>query len=166
MPDNDMTRIPDELLETFRNYLAKVDSAVVRDFLGDVAWAMPERMLSVNALPCLAHLARVAELAGPAEKELAGRVAQHAAALCWGQTYTAADFGQHFMDNYGWIELFGTRGHFANDTIAAGFLVLGPDVIYPDHHHEAEEVYIPLTGGTEWRMRDGPFVKRKGGEII
>jgi Dimethlysulfonioproprionate lyase len=163
---NDVTRIPDELLKAFRNYLAGVDSAPVRDFLGDIAWAMTERQLAANALPCLTHLARAAELAGPAERELAGRLARRAAALCWGQTYTAADFGQHFMDNYGWVELFGTRGHFANETIAAGFLVLGPDVIYPDHHHVAEEIYIPLTGGTEWRVGDGPFVKRKGGEVI
>jgi Dimethlysulfonioproprionate lyase len=163
---NAVTKIPDELLEAFHNYLARADSALVRDFLGEIAWAMPERQLAANELPCLAQLARAAELAGPAEAEMAGRLLRDAAALAWGQTYTTADFGQHFVDNYGWMELFGTRGHFANDTVAAGFLVLGPDVVYPDHHHVAEEVYIPLTGGTEWRMGDGPFVKRNGGEVI
>ena len=52
-----------------------------------------------------------------------------------------------FIDNYGWLEVFGTRGHFANDAMAGGFLILGPDIVYPDHHHVAEELYIPLTGG-------------------
>jgi hypothetical protein len=163
---NDVTRIPDEMLQMFRDYLAQVDSAVLSDFLGDVEWAMPRRRLAPNGLPCLSHLVRAAKLAGPAEAELAARLARNAAALHWGQTYTADDFGQYFMNNYGWVELFGTRGHFANDKVAAGFLVLGPDVVYPDHHHEAEEMYLPLTGGTEWRKGEGPFVQRKSGEVI
>ena len=28
--------------------------------------------------------------------------------------------------------------------------MLGPGVEYPRHRHEAEEVYIPLTGQTHW----------------
>ena len=112
-------------------------------------------------------LTRAAELAGRGGSgPSAQRLERHAAQLCWGQTYTSADFGQHFMDNYGWVELFGTRGHFVHDRTAAGFLVLGPDVVYPDHHHVAEEIYIPLTGGAAWRMGDGPFVEREGGEVI
>ena len=84
----------------------------------------------------------------------------------WGQTYTAADFGQKFIDNYGWLEVFGTRGHFANDAMAGGFLILGPDIDYPDHHHIAEELYIPLTSGTDWRMGDGPYRERASGEVV
>ena len=41
-----------------------------------------------------------------------------------------------------------------------------PDIDYPDHHHVAEEIYIPLTGGTEWRMGDGAFAARAAGEVI
>ena len=93
-------------------------------------------------------------------------MARHRETLHWGQTYTTADFGQGFIDNYGWVELFGTRGHFANDRIAAGFLILGPDIVYPDHHHVAEELYVPLTEGTEWRKGEGAFVVRAAGAII
>ena len=84
----------------------------------------------------------------------------------WGQTYTAADFGQGFIDNYGWLEVFGTRGHFVNDEVAGGLLILGPGIVYPDHHHIAEEIYIPRTGGTEWRMGEGGFRMRDAGEVI
>jgi hypothetical protein len=65
---NAVAKIPDELLEAFRDYLARVDSDLVRNFLGDIAWAMPGRQLAANELPCLAHLARAAELAGPAHR--------------------------------------------------------------------------------------------------
>ena len=34
--------------------------------------------------------------------------------------------------------------------MACGVLMLGPQVEYPRHRHEAEEVYIPLTGQTLW----------------
>jgi hypothetical protein len=87
-------------------------------------------------------------------------------ALVWGQTYSAADFGPHFLDNYGWTEVFGSRGPFVNGRVAGGFLLLGPDILYPDHHHVAEEIYIPLTGGAEWRTAGAPFVKRDAGEVI
>ena len=89
-----------------------------------------------------------------------------AATFAGGRPTPTADFGQNFIDNYGWMELFGTRGHFDSDKIAAGFLILGPDIVYPDHHHVAEELYVPLTGGTEWRKGEGGFTVRPAGEVI
>ena len=113
---------------------------------------------SPPGLPASAISIARSDLAPAAERPLVELLARHRNEWRWGQTYTSADFGQHFMDNYGWVELFGTRGHFANDQIAAGFLLLGPDITYPDHHHIAEELYVPLTGGTEWRKGEGGFV--------
>jgi Dimethlysulfonioproprionate lyase len=164
--ESDVTTIFDELLGEFRTYLSGIETAPVGDFVHGIDWNMPARKLDAHPLPCLACLPRLAMLAVPAERGLARLLARHASALRWGQTYTTADFGQHFIDNYGWMELFGTRGHFRNDAVAAGFLILGPDVVYPDHHHVAEEVYIPLTGGTEWRMGESAFRHRQGGEVI
>lgn len=161
-----MATIFDDLLNAFRCYLLRVDAAIVRDFVGDLGWEMPERKLHANSLACLRHLSHAVELASPDERELTMRLAHQAGALRWGQTYTEADFGRHFIDNYGWMELFGTRGHFRNERIAAGFLILGPGIVYPDHHHIADEVYIPLTGAAEWRMGDGDFRRRRGGEVI
>ncbi len=161
-----LTTIFDELLGGFQAYLSGIESAPVGDFLGGIDWNMPLRNLGAHRLPCLAHLPRLAEIAEPGEHRIAGLLARHTPVLRWSQTYTAADFGQHFVDNYGWVELFGTRGHFHNDAVAAGFLVLGPDVLYPDHHHVAEEIYIPLTGGTGWRMGESGFRERRGGEVI
>ncbi|WP_287308542.1 dimethylsulfonioproprionate lyase family protein, partial [Mesorhizobium sp.] len=115
---------------------------------------------------CLRQLDRIAELAPANAKPLARLLAERRGELRWGQTYSEADFGKGFIDNYGWLEVFGTRGHFVNDEVAAGLLILGPDVVYPDHHHVAEEIYIPLTGGTEWRMGEGGFRTREAGEVI
>lgn len=157
----------DGLLQAFREYLEATDSAVAAgSFLGDIDWQMPARPLKPNGVKCSELLDRSIESAHAESRPLARILAAQRDELRWGQTYTAADFGQRFIDNYGWVELFGTRGHYVNDKVAAGFLMLGPGVEYPDHHHLAEEVYIPLTGGAEWRMGDAPFRQRRGGEVI
>ncbi|RWM23221.1 MAG: transcriptional regulator [Mesorhizobium sp.] len=161
-----MTTNFDELLERFHAYLETFDDALVRDAVARIDWAMPARPLEAHPLPCLRQLDRIVELA-PANAQPLGRLlAQRRGELRWGQTYSEADFGETFIDNYGWVEVFGTRGHFANDEVAAGLLILGPDIVYPDHHHVAEEIYIPLTGGTEWRMGEGSFRRRDAGEVI
>lgn len=161
-----MGAIFSELLDGLRAYLGTLDSAVARDAVRRIDWDMPDRPLEPRPLACLRHLARAAELAPPVAKPLARLLASHRDEFHWGQTYAEADFGRHFIDNYGWLELFGTRGHFANEAVAGGFLVLGPGVVYPDHHHVAEEIYVPLTGGTEWRMGEGGFHVRAAGEVI
>jgi hypothetical protein len=161
-----MTSPAAELLMAFRAYLEALDDDIARDFVGGIDWTMPERTLEPSGLYCVGYLDRAVDLAPSAERALVELLARHRHELRWGQTYTADDFGRTFIDNYGWMELLGTRGHFASDKIAAGFLILGPDIVYPDHHHIAEELYLPLTGGTEWRKGEGGFTARSAGEII
>jgi hypothetical protein len=164
-----VSKVSDELLSGANTFLAGFGGEPARSFIEDIDWSMPARKLAPRSLPCLVHLDRAAEIAGTESKSLARLLRDHGSEFHWGQTYTAADFGQAFIDNYGWLEVFGTRGHFANDSIAGGFLILGPGIEYPDHHHVAEELYIPLTGGTEWRMGGmggRPYQTRGAGEVI
>ncbi|TPL56138.1 transcriptional regulator [Mesorhizobium sp. B2-4-2] len=161
-----MTTKFDELLERFHAYLASVGDFLVQDAVARIGWDMPARELEPHSLGCLRHLDRAAELTPARTKQLVQFLAQERGESRWGQTYGESDFGKAFIDNYGWLEVFGTRGHFANDEVAAGVLILGPDIVYPDHHHVAEEIYIPLTGGTEWRMGEDSFHKREAGEVV
>ncbi len=161
-----MTTKFDELLRRFHAYLACVDDALVGDAVARIGWEMPARAREPHTLNCLRHLDRALELATPGAKLLVRWLAEHRGDLHWGQTYSQSDFGRGFIDNYGWLEVFGTRGHFANDEVAAGVLILGPEIVYPDHHHIAEEIYIPLTGGAEWRMGEAGFRKREAGEVV
>lgn len=161
-----MTTVFDELLSGLRHLVAQSHGAPLRDFAGGIDWSMRPRALEPQGLPCLGHLARAARIAGGGAAPLARFIDDRAHDFRWGQTYTAADFGRRFIENYGWLEVFGTRGHFENRKAAGGFLILGPGIAYPDHHHVAEEIYIPLTGGTEWRMGEGPFRRREAGEVI
>jgi hypothetical protein len=158
--------IPRRVLVATREYLAGFEETALETFLGDVARPMEERTLIANPLPCLRHLDRIASVAAGDGSEIIRLLANSRDGLRWGQTYTEEDFSRDFIENYGWMELVGTRGHFVNEEIAAGFLVLGPHLHYPDHHHAAEEIYIPLTGDTAWRKDDGPYVEHRAGTVI
>lgn len=160
-----MTTIFSELLSGMRLYLEGF-AEPVRSFVADLSWEMPERQLDARTLAVVRHLPACTAASSTRGEELAIGLAEKADRLHWGQTYAASDFGREFLDGYGWVELFGTRGHFANDVLAGGFLLLGPGISYPDHHHVAEEIYVPLTGGTRWRKGEGGFVLRAADEVI
>jgi hypothetical protein len=153
------------LLTATRDYLAGIEAAALARFLDGADWSMEERPLPARPLPCLRHLDRIASIAGEG-REIVGLLVRNRDVFHWGQTYTETDFGRHFIENYGWLDLFGTRGHFINDLTAGGFLILGPHLHYPDHHHVAEEVYIPLTGGTAWRKAAGSYAELPAGTVI
>jgi mannose-6-phosphate isomerase-like protein (cupin superfamily) len=156
----------DKVLAGFRAVLDQLEHPVVGSFAAEIDWDMAQRDLTAASLPCLVHLPRATTSATGAGAPLACLLAENSRSLSWGQTYNASDFGRHFMENYGWTEIFGTRGHFANSQVAGGFLLLGPNVTYPDHHHEAEEIYVPLTGGALWKMGRENFSSRDAGEVI
>jgi hypothetical protein len=157
--------IPRRLLAGTREYLAGFEETVLETFLGR-GRAMEERTLTANPLPCLRHLDRIASMPAGQGSKIIRLLADNRDRFHWGQTYTKEDFGREFIENYGWMELVGTRGHFVSEEIAAGFLVLGPHLHYPDHHHAAEEIYIPLTGDTAWRKGDGPYAEHAAGSVI
>ena len=154
------------LLDAFRDYLSLREEAEVRDWLGGFDWRLSERSLKPEPLPPVRHLPAVAPFLGKAETRLGRAFIDHAPGLQWLRSYGPEDFGQHFFDNYAHVELIGTRGHFASSEIAAGLVLYGPNVVYPDHWHVAEEIYIPLTGNGWWSRDGRQHEKRRAGDFI
>lgn len=124
------------------------------------------RAVEPAGLPVCATLAAAAVGAPADHAALVAGLRDGAAGLRWGQTYGAAEFGAAFLQGYGWTELIGLRGPIASETVAVGFLLLGPGVDYPPHAHEAEEVYLPLSGTAEWMRGEGPFTPVPPGVVI
>ncbi|MEE4211718.1 MAG: dimethylsulfonioproprionate lyase family protein [Parvularcula sp.] len=81
----------------------------------------------------------------------------HRADLAWGQTYNAADFGETFLDSYGWVYLVGPSAPVQSDDALCALMVLGPHTHYPLHRHHAEEIYICVAGDLEIRQDDRPW---------
>jgi hypothetical protein len=156
-----------EIAKAFYGYLdTRKAEEPVKSFLADFSWPFEERAVTPSRLKVVDSLSGVSPAAGDAERALLDTLAKTAGFLDWRQTYGISDFSQAFLDNYGWVEIFGTRGHFQSDTVAGGFLMLGPHTIYPDHHHIAEEIYIPLTEHSLWSMGGAPFQFRMAGDVI
>ena len=88
--------------------------------------------------------------------------------MAWTQTahYRAA-LGDDYMDNYAYSQVVGGWDSMVeHDRIAVGLFLIGPGRHYPEHHHEAEEIYFPLSGDTLWSLDGGPAVPREPGETI
>ena len=98
--------------------------------------------------------------------DLVAAVCQAARSLSWRQTYAAKDIDRVFLDNYAWSEILGANGPLASERLACGFLLLGPSTLYPRHRHEAEEIYLPLSGTASWQQGDAPWRERSPGTPI
>lgn len=148
-------------------FLVGMDDHRLKSYLTD--WPSPKdafRATSPCDLPVLAYMPAAIKTAckktGNIVSMLAGIVDQ----IAWGQTYTAEDFGVEFLKKYGWTEFIGQRGPIPSEQMACGVLMLGPQVEYPRHRHEAEEVYIPLTGQTHWQQGHQEWTLRPLGQPI
>jgi quercetin dioxygenase-like cupin family protein len=124
------------------------------------------RDIAPRTLPVLAFMYQAIETASEKTKGIVNTLALMADHLAWGQTYSKEDFGAEFLESYGWTEFIGLRGPIPSENMACGVLMLGPGIIYPRHRHEAEEVYIPLSGQTLWRQENQDWTVRELGRAI
>jgi Dimethlysulfonioproprionate lyase len=124
------------------------------------------RPVVARSLPVVAALRGLAQLAAPETRALVEALEAMAHELDWRQTYSKADFGELFLENYGYNEWIGQRGAFMSDRVACGVLLLGPETEYPDHSHPAEELYLPLAGHAFWRVAQSDWRLRPPGTWI
>lgn len=91
--------------------------------------------------------------------------------LTWTQNpnYRRTPPSERFLDNYGYAVIAGPRGGppalLQHEGCALGVLLLGPETVYPCHHHPATEVYVPLTAA-EWWREQGPWRSEAAGTAI
>ncbi len=123
------------------------------------------RPRSESSLPVLSWLPRIAESAG-SFAGLASCLCRAAASLDWRQSYSEAQVGAQFLRNYGFAEIVGLGAAVRSERLACGFLLLGPDTLYPRHRHEAQEIYVPVSGTAQWLQGDERWRSRPPGAII
>ena len=152
------------LVIAIRNFLQGFNDSHLKSFLAN--WPSSDckmRSIAPHSLPVLSWMPAALKAADKQTEFMVNRLASVADHLTWGQTYSALDFGAGFLEKYGWTEFIGLRGPFASEHIACGVLFLGPQIEYPRHSHEAEEVYVPLTGQTLWQCGDQDWGYRTPG---
>jgi quercetin dioxygenase-like cupin family protein len=119
-----------------------------------------------RSLAVLRVLERLVAPAQPAHRRLLERFQSAALELDWRQSYGQDLVERAFLENYAWTELIGPRAGPARGEFAVGLLLLGPDTCYPPHRHEAEEVYVPVSGAADWSRGAGPWARRAPGDLI
>jgi len=156
-----------ELTNTVHTFLSDLDNVPLSRFLDHwPSQPYKTRALAPRSLPVITCLPRLAAAADKKAVVIIKTLAAAAKHLFWGQTYTQADFGRDFLQSYGWTELIGLRGPIASRTLACGFLLLGPDTLYPRHSHTAEEIYVPLSAPTFWTKGEDDWMARSCGELV
>ena len=154
------------LITLTRSLLGSLQSTALGAFLADWPVGKDRRAVVPSSLPVLRWLPDVKADAPAFSTTLVRELCRVAPTLAWRQTYKVTDVGATFLENYGWTEIVGLSGELASQRIACGFLLLGPETHYPRHRHEAEEIYIPLSGNASWQQGDGVWRERLPGTVI
>lgn len=110
--------------------------------------------LAAARLPACQHNVEAA-LAGAAAAhsplpELASAFAAVEGGLRWTRRKTAEPSDQPFFDGHANAMLVGPDGLEARDDVMVGVTVMAPGIVYPDHDHPPEEVYVALSPGEWW----------------
>jgi hypothetical protein len=88
--------------------------------------------------------------------------------LNWEQSYSAEDnlVGKDMLNGYGFAEIVGKRGPFISESIRAGIAIWGPEINYPIHQHQADEIYSILDGSARFTVGDDASVWKCAGDNI
>jgi quercetin dioxygenase-like cupin family protein len=138
------------------------DSQPRQHLAGPLTPAVPS---SAPALPVLRWLPRIADGASIGGSFVSA-LCRTAPSLAWRQTYTRDEVDAAFLQNYGWAELARPVEKRTSAQISCGVLVLGPRTLYPHHRHEAEEIYVPLSGTAAWQQGDALWREHPPGTLI
>ncbi len=154
------------LIAEARLLLGALESSLIREYLALWPTGALRAPAVPAAIPGLRHLPGAADLAPAFSAPFARALKSAAPALTWRRSYTPQIVGAEFWDNYGWTELVGLTGPAPAERLACGVMLLGPGVIYPLHHHEAEEMYVPLSGTADWKLGRHPWEALPPGSVI
>jgi histidine ammonia-lyase len=157
----------EQIAARIQKLLESLQEPALAPFLANWPSTSLRGALHSSHLPVLRWLPEIARNAAPFGLELVAAMYRAAPSLAWRQTYTEKDLDRAFLDNYGWSEILGSgNGSLASERIACGFLILGPSTHYPRHRHEAEEMYLPLSGTAAWQQGDAVWRERAPGTLI
>ncbi len=117
----------------------------------------------------LSHLESALKLAAETElSELASRFADNLRLLRWSQNpiYTIHNSSRSFLDGYAYAGFSGPDAPLLCAAPRGGFVLLGPDVVYPSHNHQPREVYLVLTPGSQWCLDEGEWFDVAPGDLL
>jgi hypothetical protein len=108
---------------------------------------------------CLGAALALARTQGSAR--LTDAIERARACLPWSTyQYPGHSIGPRFSRAHAFVELIGPGMPFPAPDFSLGLFLIGPRTFYRDHRHPAPELYVPLTGPTQWRFERKAWVRR------
>jgi hypothetical protein len=148
--------------------LGQLDASVTRRFSRDLAELAGASLVGTPArLDACRHLdaSPLVEDAVPSAAALKSAFQLADPQFEW-RSAARPDAPERYCANHAFVEVVGPHGHIASDVIRFGVFLLGPQVFYPCHVHEAEEFYLVLAGTADWQQDDDPFRPEPPGRVI
>ena len=128
------------------------EMAAFCDWPDDLSW----RELAARRLPVADLIAADPGACSAASERMRDALVAIAPHVEWRQSYSEAQVGRRFLDSYGWFELAGPKGHFETRKCRVTVGYWSPDVHYPDHCHEPEELYTVVSGRATFHSEGDP----------
>jgi mannose-6-phosphate isomerase-like protein (cupin superfamily) len=158
-----------ELLEAVRRFALDHEHPYLAQFKPSIRdWGNSWEPVEPADLPVSAVLAEAARRATSNTRPLLQTFARHSHRLRWEQSYRKQDalVPDAMLDAYGFVEIIGLRGPFVSDRIRAGIAIWGAQVDYPQHQHQAEEIYVLLAGSAEFSFAGVAAQTHLAGDLV
>lgn len=118
-------------------------------------------------LPVVRHVNAVEPSGDAAVDAVLGEFLLLAPALPWRQTVGYLDvLSRDYLDNYGYVQLLGPNALVEHPDVRVGIGLWGPNLHYPAHKHEAEELYHVLAGEPSFVDSAGESRVTKPGDAV
>lgn len=167
MSDNPPHNI-DNLVSAVAETLGQINVPIAKRFAADLVAIAGSSVRGTPArVPACRHLgqADLVDRAVPGAEALHATLIRADPDLCWQQSNRIAA-PELYQNNHAFVELVGPDGHLEAGDIRFGLFLLGPQVFYPLHVHEAEEFYLILSGTADWQQDDDPLRPVPPGQVV
>ncbi len=115
--------------------------------------------------PVCRSLARSLSAADAQPASLVGTIDRVQNLLCWRRARPER-IPEPFLHHYAFVEICGPEGMVEANDFRFGLYLQAPGADYPPHCHEAEELYLIVSGTAQWQTDDGEFAARPPGTLI
>ena len=82
----------------------------------------------------------------------------------WRNKYRQIPGCEALFENFAFCDFIGPDGWRHSERVTLGLTMLGPHIDYPFHHHPARELYLLLSGVSDWAVDFQPHQCRNPGD--
>ena len=158
-----------ELLGSVREFALSHPHPAVQRFRESMReWGDDWVAVEQTHLPAADFLGGAIPTANQQTRRLLETFERHINRLHWEQSYRKEDgvVPDAMLESYAFAEIIGKQGPFVSDRIRAGIGIYGPGIEYPRHQHLAEEIYIVLAGGADFKIGEAENARYETGEVV